>query len=208
MATSQSTMDFLLDQLSGCGPVSARKMFGEYCLYFAGKPVGLVCDNQLFLKNLPQVRALMPEPVEGAPYPKARPHLLVSADLWDDRHSLGLWVRATAEALDELAAARPLKKPRSPAGRGVKAVADLPNLGPKSQQMLQAAGINTVVQLRKLGAVAAYARVKRVTPAASLNLLWALEGALTGLPWQVVAREHRTSLLLALEQLQSTSKDA
>ncbi|BCO25491.1 hypothetical protein MIZ03_0352 [Rhodoferax lithotrophicus] len=208
MATSQSTMDFLLDQLSGCGPVSARKMFGEYCLYFAGKPVGLVCDNQLFLKNLPQVRALMPEPVEGIPYPKARPHLLVSADLWDDRHSLGLWVRVTAEALDELAATRPLKKPRPQAGRGVKAVAELPNLGPRSQQMLQAAGINTVAQLRKLGAVAAYARVKRVTPAASLNLLWALEGALTGLPWQVVSREHRTSLLLALEQLQSASKDA
>ena len=31
--------------------------------------------------------------------------------------------------------------------------------------------------------------------------LWALEGALSGLPWQVVAREHRTSLLLALETL-------
>jgi DNA transformation protein len=35
---------------------------------------------------------------------------------------------------------------------------------------------------------------------ASLNLLWALEGALSNIPWQVVAREHRTSLLLALEQ--------
>lgn len=204
MATSQSTMDFLLDQLSGCGPVSARKMFGEYCLYFAGKPVGLVCDNQLFLKNLPQVRPLIPEPVEGIPYPKARPHLLVSADLWDDRHSLGLWVRATAEALDDLAAAKPLKMPRtSTSPQKVKAMADLPNLGPKSQQMLKAAGIGKVAQLRKLGAVAAYARVKRVTPAASLNLLWALEGALTNLPWQVVAREHRTSLLLALEQFQT-----
>jgi hypothetical protein len=36
---------------------------------------------------------------------------------------------------------------------------------------------------------------------ASLNLLWALEGALTGLPWRVVAQEHRLSLLLALEAL-------
>jgi DNA transformation protein len=34
-----------------------------------------------------------------------------------------------------------------------------------------------------------------------LNLLWALEGALTGCPWQVVAKEHRLSLLLALESL-------
>jgi hypothetical protein len=28
-----------------------------------------------------------------------------------------------------------------------------------------------------------------------------MEGALTGLPWRVVAREHRLSLLLALETL-------
>lgn len=66
--------------------------------------------------------------------------------------------------------------------------------------MLAAADIRSVAQLRSLGAVAAFACVRRVDPRASLNLLWALEGALTGLPWQTVAREHRTSLLLALEQ--------
>jgi DNA transformation protein len=81
-------------------------------------------------------------------------------------------------------------------------ITDLPNLGPKSKQMLLAAGIDTVEQLRRLGAVAAYARVKQRSSSASLNLLWALEGALSGLPWQVVAREHRTSLLLALEEHQ------
>ena len=79
-------------------------------------------------------------------------------------------------------------------------VADLPNLGPKSQQMLEDAGIATLDQLRTLGSVAAFARVKRSGGNPSLNLLWALEGALTGLRWQDVAREHRTSLLLALEQ--------
>ncbi len=77
---------------------------------------------------------------------------------------------------------------------------ELPNLGPKSRAMLASAGITTLPHLRKLGAVAAYARVKRGGANASLNLLWALEGALTGLPWQVVARAYRTSLLLALEQ--------
>lgn len=66
--------------------------------------------------------------------------------------------------------------------------------------MLAAAGIDSVAQLRRLGAVAAYAKVKASGAGASLNLLWALEGALTSLPWQQVAREHRTSLLLALEQ--------
>ena len=67
--------------------------------------------------------------------------------------------------------------------------------------MLADAGINTISQLRRLGSVRAYAKVKATGANASLNLLWALEGALTGLPWQVVAREHRLSLLLALEAL-------
>lgn len=79
-------------------------------------------------------------------------------------------------------------------------IADLPNLGPRSQEMLLAVGIDSLSQLRKWGAVAAYARVKDHDPRASLNLLWALEGALSGLHWRVVATEHRTSLLLALEQ--------
>lgn len=67
--------------------------------------------------------------------------------------------------------------------------------------MLAAAGIHSVAQLRRLGAVRAYARVRATGASTSLNLLWALEGALTGLPWQVVAREHRLSLLMALESL-------
>ena len=79
------------------------------------------------------------------------------------------------------------------------ALTALPNLGPRSAQMLAGAGITTLAQLRALGAVVAFARVRARDPRASLNLLWALEGALSGLPWRVVAREHRTSLLLALD---------
>ena len=89
------------------------------------------------------------------------------------------------------------------------ALAALPNLGPRSQQMLQAAGVYGLAELRRLGAVAAYARVKRACGGrASLNLLWALEGALTGLPWQQVAREHRASLLLALESYEQQVRAA
>jgi DNA transformation protein len=84
----------------------------------------------------------------------------------------------------------------------------LPNLGPKSQEMLSRSGIHSEAQLRKLGAVAAYVQVLQTQPKASLNLLWALEGALTGLPWQEVARHHRTSLLLALEQCQVDRRGA
>lgn len=75
----------------------------------------------------------------------------------------------------------------------------LSNLGPRSIEFLAAAGIDSLATLAALGSVAAFARVKQVHPRASLNLLWALEGVLTGLHWREVAQRHRTSLLLALE---------
>ena len=78
-------------------------------------------------------------------------------------------------------------------------LSDLPNLGPKSAAVLRRAGITDMGSLRVMGSVAAYASAKNIEPRVSLNLLWSLEGALTGLGWQQVAREHRTSLLLALE---------
>lgn len=88
------------------------------------------------------------------------------------------------------------------ADAAVAELRELANLGPKSAAVLVAAGIESFEQLRQLGAVAAFARAKRFEAKVSLNLLWALEGALTGLSWQEVAREHRTSLLLALESYQ------
>lgn len=78
----------------------------------------------------------------------------------------------------------------------------LRNLGPASQRMLEAAGISTEEDLRALGSVAAYLAVKRTGVNASLNLLWALEGALAGRDWRVVAHEDRTALLLQLDAME------
>lgn len=110
------------------------------------------------------------------------------------------------------AATRPAVDALAPTTAGAKdaenraSLCGLPNLGPRSRQMLQGAGIESVEQLRALGAVSAYAQVRRSGARPSLNLLWALEGALTGLPWQAVAREHRTSLLLALDALERRAR--
>jgi DNA transformation protein len=79
-------------------------------------------------------------------------------------------------------------------------LSSLPGLGPKSQAMLATAGITSAEQLRELGSVRVFAMVRRAGVRPSLNLLWALEGALTGQHWQRVAKESRTSLLLALEE--------
>jgi DNA transformation protein and related proteins len=99
------------------------------------------------------------------------------------------------------APAEPSAKPGDPAVE----LAALANLGPKSAQALVAAGVTSFAQVQRLGSVATYAKVKQVNPRVTLNLLWALEGAVSGLPWQVVAKEHRTSLLLALDALQNAA---
>lgn len=81
-------------------------------------------------------------------------------------------------------------------------IAQLPGLGPKSAAMLAGAGIVSAGQLQEMGSVRAYLKVRDAGVPVSLNLLWALEGALTGERWQDVARLHRTSLLMALEAAQ------
>lgn len=105
MATDKGTMDFLLDQLSNLGEVSAKKMFGEYCLYLSGKPVGLVCDDQLYLKPTTAGKGMLSEVREGSPYPGAKLHLLITADQWEGSEWLCDLVRATAREL-------PLPKPK------------------------------------------------------------------------------------------------
>jgi DNA transformation protein and related proteins len=80
-----------------------------------------------------------------------------------------------------------------------KSLSELNGLGPKSQQMLANAGITTVARLKELGSIEAYFLTKEKNPGVSLNLLWGLESAISGESWQTVAREHRASLLLALE---------
>ena len=100
MATSQGTIDFLLDQLRALPGVRARKMFGEYALYFQEKVVALVCDDQLFVKITPAGKALVGDRYEeGEAYPGAKPSMLIGAEELDDPERLCELIRVTAAAL-------------------------------------------------------------------------------------------------------------
>ncbi len=50
MASDQSFVEFIVDQIENAGEVTFKKMFGEYGLYCGDKIVALICDNQLFVK--------------------------------------------------------------------------------------------------------------------------------------------------------------
>jgi TfoX/Sxy family transcriptional regulator of competence genes len=99
MASQQSTVDFILDQIHGAGAVHAKKMFGEYGVYCHGKMVALVCNDQLYVKPSDAGRAFVGDCEEGAPYPGARPCLLISGDQWDDAEWLTRLIAISAAAL-------------------------------------------------------------------------------------------------------------
>jgi DNA transformation protein and related proteins len=61
---------------------------------------------------------------------------------------------------------------------------NLKNIGPATVRQLREVGIEDEAALRKLGAIAAYRRLKHAFPReVSLVMLYALEGALRGCHW-------------------------
>ena len=97
---------------------------------------------------------------------------------------------------------------RIAAGKLKLRIRDLRNLGAKSEQILGEIGIHSADELRRQGAVRTFAELRRSGQNPSLNMLWALSGALDPWPegthWREVARgESRLSLLLAVEDLES-----
>jgi DNA transformation protein len=75
----------------------------------------------------------------------------------------------------------------------------LRNIGPKSAAWLRQVGLRTEEDLRAAGTVDAFMRVKRAGFRPSLNLLYALEGALQGCHWQEVPTERRQEMVQAVE---------
>ncbi len=102
MSTSQTTIDYILDQLTSVSVVSARKMFGEYALYVGSKVVALVCDDTLFVKITEAGKEHLGESYEeGCAYEGAKPSMVISEELIEDRHWLAELFELTAQALPE-----------------------------------------------------------------------------------------------------------
>ncbi len=112
MATDPGFATFVVEQASDAGDVRVRRMFGEYALYLGEKVVGLLCDDQAFLKPTEGGRALLERVVEAPPYPGAKPYLLLADEL-DDRALLVALLQRTADELPEPKPKKP-KKPKAP----------------------------------------------------------------------------------------------
>ena len=79
-------------------------------------------------------------------------------------------------------------------------IANLKGLGPKSEEILSEVGIHTKDKLMETGAVGAFLKVKKMSGVnPSLNLLYALVGAIEDKHWVDIAREEKSRLLLEVD---------
>lgn len=94
--SNANLVQYIVEQASGAGEVSARKMFGDYCLYSYGKPVGLICDDYLYLKPIKPLEPFLRDEDRRMqpPYDGAKPHYVITGV--DDADYLSLLVRTVA----------------------------------------------------------------------------------------------------------------
>jgi TfoX/Sxy family transcriptional regulator of competence genes len=111
MASDPQFVAFVCEQLRGAGDITSRRMFGEAAVYLHEKVIGLVCDNQFFIKPTVPGRVRIGVPTEAAPFPGASNWFLMP-DL-DDPEFLAELVQITADAL-------PLPKPKAVRKKSVK----------------------------------------------------------------------------------------
>jgi len=70
------------------------------------------------------------------------------------------------------------------------------NVGPKSAAWLRQVGIKTDDEVKAIGALEAFMKVKRAGFKPSLNLLYALEGAVVDCHWTALTTERKNELVL------------
>lgn len=99
MASRKNTMAFILEHLGHADRFTVRSMFGEYALYADGKVVGLICDDQLFVKIMPESESLDPVCERAPAYPGSKDYYLVPEDVITGKRDLPAMLLRMAEVL-------------------------------------------------------------------------------------------------------------
>ncbi len=80
MATSQDFIEFVISQMDVSRQPIYKKMFGDYMVYVNRKPLLLVCDNTVYVKQLDCLKEVLAEAEKGFPYQGAKEHYIVDVE--------------------------------------------------------------------------------------------------------------------------------
>ncbi|MBN2403038.1 MAG: transcriptional regulator [Spirochaetes bacterium] len=80
MATTKDFIEYVIEQIDEIWNPEYKKMFGEYMVYINRKPLLLICDNTVFVKELECIENLSSKWEKGFPYNGAKEHYIVDID--------------------------------------------------------------------------------------------------------------------------------
>lgn len=179
------------------GAIKSRSMFGGFGLFADETMFALVVNDQLHIRADQQTssnfekQGLKPYVYKKRGFPVVTKYYAISDDLWESSERL---IEVAKKSLEQAN----LEKKQQASSKPDR-LKDLPNLRLATERMLKKAGIKSVEQLEEKGALNAYKAIRDSHSAkVSIELLWALEGAINGTHWSVVPQSRREELENAL----------
>lgn len=180
----------LQECLSPLGKISCRPLFGGYSLAIDDTVFAMVAEGKIYLKICEQSAEY--RVVHATPLltmrKNGRPVLLkyyqVDETLWGDSKTL---FNLSASSLQS---ARNEKHRQRASGR----LKDLPNISFHMELLLINAGVSDENMLRQFGAEKVWLKLRESNKALTLNVLYALEGAIAGVHSAALPTQRRQEL--------------
>lgn len=190
MNNSKANIQRAKHQLSALGEITSRSQFGGYSLAVEKVVFALVSEGDLYLRACEQVRPylaereMVPLKFEKRGLPVSLEYYRVDEPLWAEPEQLvalsKMCLLGAKEQRDAQLQNRRLK--------------DLPNLSVRMEVQLRYVGITSVKMLVEEGAKSCWLKLRAFNQQLSINVLFALQGAISGKHHEALPREIKQEL--------------
>lgn len=179
------------------GRIKSRSMFGGFGVFANDTMFALIVNNKLHIRaddssaSEFKLHGLEPYIYKKRGFPVVTKYFAIP-ELWlpDSEKVLSVAKNALDNAHKEKSTQANARPDR---------IKDLPNLRLGTERMLKKAGIESVEHLETKGSVGAFKAIQAThTADVSIELLWALEGAINGTHWSVIPQTRREELMAHL----------
>lgn len=181
----------LFEQL---GAIKSRSMFGGFGIFANDTMFALVVHDQLHIRadkdstKQFQEQGYQPYVYKKRGFPVVTKYFALPENCWDTPDQILKTATASLEFAQQEKSQQSSAKPTR--------LKDLPNLRLATERMLKKAGIASVEELHSQGSLSAFQAIRQThSSSVSVELLWALEGAINGTHWSVVPQDRRNELI-------------
>lgn len=178
------------EYFSSLGKITSRALFGGYSLAVDDAVFAMVSEGELYLRVCEQ----------NATYQAQHSPPLLMMRKRGGSHQLkyfrvddGLWSNRSVLLQLGLCSLEDARHEKSRRRRSLR-LKDLPNLSFSMELLLNEAGIKDARTLRQIGPKAAWMRLREIRKDLSINVLYALEGAITGVHAAALPAQTRQEL--------------